>query len=367
MVGVLNVDHTHHLGISGEEEHVEVLVHEARQHADHIGPDAAKPELDRPVQAVVVRVGEGPDDRRRECGIDRREDEDQDRSDEHGEHDPPCPGERLKTTVEVGHERRGDHHGRRALIEADRVAVLPRARGVVVVHDEEEQDHRLVKPVKHVPHEAPDTKVAPFARAPVELGHLHQHVVRQISVKDPDADHGGHSPDGVPEQQVHIVHALRRAPGRVDLEPEQCAGVHHLLVEEEVDHLAVPIVRPVAVHQQQALEEAELADGVVGRVYRLQTLLACNADTDLGRLDHRHVIGTVADGQRDGLELVPHKAHHERLLQWAHTAAHHDAATRGHTEHQLLRELLLHDAVQRTALDHQRKATGPLPVVFAHE
>ena len=62
-------------------------------------------------------------------------------------------------------------------------------------------------------------------------------------------------------------------------------------------------VRVATVHEQQARQEAKLRDRVVGRVARLQALLAGQSDADVRRLDHRHVVGAVADRERDGAEL----------------------------------------------------------------
>jgi hypothetical protein len=44
-------------------------------------------------------------------------------------------------------------------------------------------------------------------------------------------------------------------------------------------------VRVAAVHEQQARQKAKLRDRVVGRVARLQTLLARQPDADMRRLE----------------------------------------------------------------------------------
>jgi len=68
-----------------------------------------------------------------------------------------------------------------------------------------------------------------------------------------------------------------------------------VLVEEVADGLCHSPVRPAAMDEDEALQEPELADGVVGRHGRLATLDARNADTDVGLLDHGHVVGAVTD------------------------------------------------------------------------
>lgn len=57
------------------------------------------------------------------------------------------------------------------------------------------------------------------------------------------------------------------------------------------------MVALVAVHQQQVDQVAELGHGKVGGHHGLHALLAADAHPDVGRLDHGHVIGTVADSQ----------------------------------------------------------------------
>ena len=53
--------------------------------------------------------------------------------------------------------------------------------------------------------------------------------------------------------------------------------------------------------EEEAVEEAELADGEVGRVHGLAALEARDADADLGLHDHVHVVRAVADRERHGL------------------------------------------------------------------
>ena len=61
---------------------------------------------------------------------------------------------------------------------------------------------------------------------------------------------------------------------------------------------------PSPVDKQQPGEEPELGDGKVGRVCGLQPLVSGDADADVGRLYHGHVVGTVANGQRVHLEVL---------------------------------------------------------------
>ena len=75
------------------------------------------------------------------------------------------------------------------------------------------------------------------------------------------------------------------------------------------DEQADPEVVPKPVDEQQPLQEGELGDRVVGTSNRLHPLVARHADADVRLLDHRHVVGAVADRERDRLR------HHVRLHQ----------------------------------------------------
>lgn len=59
----------------------------------------------------------------------------------------------------------------------------------------------------------------------------------------------------------------------------------------------------------------DLCDGVIRVVGGLHALVATDAHTHVGRLDHPDIIGTVPDGQGDGLHPLLHHIHYLRLLQ----------------------------------------------------
>ena len=59
-----------------------------------------------------------------------------------------------------------------------------------------------------------------------------------------------------------------------------------VLVEEVLEELAHADVRPAAVDEQQALEEAELSQGVVARHHRLHALLTTDAHSDVCHYKH---------------------------------------------------------------------------------
>jgi len=53
-------------------------------------------------------------------------------------------------------------------------------------------------------------------------------------------------------------------------------------------------------HQQQPSHETKLTNGKIGIVHSLQTLVATDANPDLGFLNHAHVVRPVTNGQRHG-------------------------------------------------------------------
>lgn len=66
-------------------------------------------------------------------------------------------------------------------------------------------------------------------------------------------------------------------------EPEVDEGEGEVLVEEVAQELAHPQVGPAAVHQQEALQEAELGEGVIAGQHGLHALLARDPHADVSR------------------------------------------------------------------------------------
>ena len=146
--------------------------------------------------------------------------------------------------------------------------------------------------------------------------------VFESTAKLSEAEH----PEGNPN-------SLGRTPTTVDLIPPQHANTDDILVEEVDDpeesvsepipyeclpvdsHIPIPRIRPVTMHEQQTLEEAELRNRIVGRVDSLQALLAGDAHTNVCGLNHGHVVGAIADCKRHGVQPVLDHLDHERFLQ----------------------------------------------------
>ena len=119
--------------------------------------------------------------------------------------------------------------------------------------------------------------------------------------------------------------------------PELRQVQRHVLVKGVEDRLAHALVAPGAVDEEQLPEVPELGHRHVGAPRRLEALDAADAHADVGGLDHRHVVGAVADGEEDRLLLVLlDQLHHQRLLHGRDAAADDGLAHDGKVEEQLL-------------------------------
>jgi len=74
-----------------------------------------------------------------------------------------------------------------------------------------------------------------------------------------------------------------------------------ILVEEVLDEAGAARIVDVAVREQDALGELELGEGEVGGEGGVAALLAKDAQAHVRLLDHRHVVGAVADRARHRL------------------------------------------------------------------
>ena len=114
-------------------------------------------------------------------------------------------------------------------------------------------------------------------------------------------------------------------------------------------------VRPAAVDEQQVREEAEPANGKVGRVHGLAALVARNADAEMRALNHGNVVGAVAHGKAEArahLGLLD-DADNVGLLARRNAAANHRVALGAHT-HKLAGQLIRQRMFQRRAVNHQK-------------
>lgn len=82
-----------------------------------------------------------------------------------------------------------------------------------------------------------------------------------------------------------------------EAEPEVDHGEGEVLVEEVAEELAHAQVGPAPVHQEQALQEFELGEGVVRGQHRLDALLPADPHPDVGGCgEKRRGVGTEHQG-----------------------------------------------------------------------
>mmetsp|Transcript_76774 Transcript_76774/g.183923 ORF Transcript_76774/g.183923 Transcript_76774/m.183923 type:complete len:265 (-) Transcript_76774:1774-2568(-) len=129
-------------------------------------------------------------------------------------------------------------------------------------------------------------------------------------------------------------------------------GQRGVLVEVVAQEGGDAAIGPTPVAQQQGHQEPKLRDGDVARLDSLGSLLAADADAQVCPRDHRHVVGTVTDGKRDGPAVLPHLLYDLALLGRGEAAA--DAAAGEHGKLiELNRQALLKDQLQSLPVQHQ--------------
>lgn len=84
---------------------------------------------------------------------------------------------------------------------------------------------------------------------------------------------------------------------------------HGVLVEQVERGVGKLIVAYVPMHEQQSLQESELADGEVRGHGSLHAFLPTNPHADVRGLQHVHVVRPVTDGQRLRVQSVFDQTH----------------------------------------------------------
>jgi hypothetical protein len=82
-------------------------------------------------------------------------------------------------------------------------------------------------------------------------------------------------------------------------------------------------------------EEAHLSDSVIRRVDGLKTFLSRDADSDIGRLDHRDVVGSVSDGEGHDAKVVLDEVDNLSFLERRDSAADDGVAAGGELEEEV--------------------------------
>lgn len=87
------------------------------------------------------------------------------------------------------------------------------------------------------------------------------------------------------------------------------------------------MVRVVAVDEKEALKMAKAGHRVISSACGLLAFTADNSDTNIRLLDHRHVVPTISNGERDASRAFD-EAYNMALLLRRHSARHHLPAQR---------------------------------------
>mmetsp|Transcript_41232 Transcript_41232/g.117640 ORF Transcript_41232/g.117640 Transcript_41232/m.117640 type:complete len:324 (-) Transcript_41232:1928-2899(-) len=145
-----------------------------------------------------------------------------------------------------------------------------------------------------------------------------------------------------------------------DVAPGQC----YVLIQVVAQVSGHAPVGAAAVAQQQRHEEPELRDGDVASHDRLRSLLAPDAYAQVRALNHRHVIGAVADGQRDARAvLILHQLHELPLLLRGQATADAGAALCGELEEEQALGLAADGTLHETPINDQATRGGARQIV----
>lgn len=79
------------------------------------------------------------------------------------------------------------------------------------------------------------------------------------------------------------------------------------------------MVAPRAMHQQQFTKEAELRNRHIGGPSSLKTFDAADTDTNMSGLDHRHIVGAIANGKKKRFEMTFNQLDDQGFLKGRNT------------------------------------------------
>ena len=81
----------------------------------------------------------------------------------------------------------------------------------------------------------------------------------------------------------------------------------NVLVKRVQNDLGNTLITPGSMHQKQLSQIAELPNSNVGTTRCLQAFHAAYANANMGSLNHGNIVGTVANGQKESLEVSFHE------------------------------------------------------------
>ena len=118
------------------------------------------------------------------------------------------------------------------------------------------------------------------------------------------------------------------------------------------------MVAPGTVHQKQLAEETELCYRHICAPRRLETFQTTDTHANVRCLDHRNIVGTVANSECDGLLLILlDHLHDEGFLQRRDTTADDGFAHNSQVKEQLL-HVLLESIGERLSVDDEGQRLG---------
>eukprot|EP00968_Pinguiococcus_pyrenoidosus_P006973 scaffold462_cov195-Pinguiococcus_pyrenoidosus.AAC.43 len=210
----------------------------------------------------------------------------------------------------------------------------------------------------------------------VELGVCERVVRRHVLLEDAHRDDRQRREEVVATVQP-LVEDRRSRVAAGQVEEEQRHHQHEVFVETVQNHHRHAPIVPSPVHQQQALQVAELRDGEVAGVHSLLTFQAGDAHAHLRLLNHGHVVRSVADrqGHRRGRHVALDHLDKQRLLL-RRRAARQDTAALGRDVEKHLRQVLvdhhkfqccsLHDKYHLPAVAHHVADLRALQALLLH-
>lgn len=113
----------------------------------------------------------------------------------------------------------------------------------------------------------------------------------------------------------------RRETDKQDTYPELRHVKSNVLVERVKNHSTNPVVTPGAVNKKQFSKIPELGNRNISRPSCLKTFHTADTNTDMGCLNHGHIVGTIADSKEQRFEMSFDQFNNQRLLKGRDTAS----------------------------------------------
>ena len=218
-------------------------------------------------------------------------------------------------------------------------------------------DHHRVPQAGHEPaQDCLDIVVEPILHGPVKLGRAQQQTILQVLLKNAQKQRGQRREEEVEASHDGVLVNRLARPGVLKAKPKDHGDEGNVLVEREEDELGEAEVAVTAMDCQKAPEALELWKGVIAGAGGLGALLADDAHSDVGHLDHADIVGPISHTEADLFALLLDELDHKGFLKWGDTAAEYSGArlSQGEELHPLR---LIKGKRQRRALNHQ----GSLP------